>query len=203
MWSWARAPRWVLPSTVTDPRLPEPRQAAASSAHAQALCCQATWLAALPSPHSFPKPSIAQKPHRRGRPRGGYGDARACERGGAWQLWGSSPCPCGLAPGASALDHSAKLSYMLCMACAITRSHKRFPDSQEPANLFRIASLLTESDPRKESARGPSTSLGHPPRPPHLPRLPGLRDKGAGTACAGKNNHTSRSVRAILAQGPC
>ena len=28
-----------------------------------------------------------------------------------WQLWGSNPRPCGLAPEASALDHSAKLSY--------------------------------------------------------------------------------------------
>ena len=28
-----------------------------------------------------------------------------------WQLWGSSPHPCGLAPWASALDHSAKLSW--------------------------------------------------------------------------------------------
>ena len=27
-----------------------------------------------------------------------------------WQLWGSNPRPCGLAPEASALDHSAKLS---------------------------------------------------------------------------------------------
>ena len=28
-----------------------------------------------------------------------------------WQLWGSNPRPCGLAPWASALDHSAKLSW--------------------------------------------------------------------------------------------
>ena len=28
----------------------------------------------------------------------------------AWQLWGSNPRPCGLAPEASALDHLAKLS---------------------------------------------------------------------------------------------
>ena len=28
-----------------------------------------------------------------------------------WQLWGSNPRPCGLAPEASALDHSAKLSW--------------------------------------------------------------------------------------------
>ena len=58
--------------------------------------------------------SSPAEPSSSGPPASGAGAPSGARPSQKWQLWGSSPRPYKLAPGASPLDHSAKLSDAIC-----------------------------------------------------------------------------------------
>ena len=81
------------------------------------------------------------------------------------QLWGSSPC--GLAPGASVLDHSAKLSWAVRPPCAhlakptgpIALQNPQTGTTEEIATNDKIVvSKSWKHEPKKQPARSPNLS---------------------------------------------